>query len=893
MLENCTNLFECEKILSASLDNIKYLGEVDFSLEDIDKLSALIKEKISEYDEKDLIFLSGVPACLSFYLVGKGIINYYSGEFWPPVLEELGITGDRSQNVLGEIFLNFLQNQGFSHVHIKRALPYVAPILLHGGIPLSCSKEFYEKIIKYLLDRRMVDESSIRDEICRIREIEEHREALLDKKDDLFEHINTLEQEIEHLENIIELFRKREELQEKIADQEEWACLPNYDCFIETSKSRKLEIKQKIKEILNKKAGYQGNIESITSENQRLLDFKGEIEKLVQEFDSYQSRQEKISVLKDEAKGREDELNSLAAHLWQWEEGGQSGEESRGTQKITGLLRGFLASELARLSTALKSTLSLDIDKFAALVREQPSLDSLVASGKKFAIRLKELQTACREHRRYEQELAKLEQEMAEWETTLKQVAAALSDPITGPPQHKFKELKERVIQAKVRKEETDAAIETLEKEISPAINDAESRRAQVEHGIFALEQRLGELRPELKGIDQEIKRLKERETECLKQVKSFTGIDQKLLDLAEVIKKIDHDLPLYQKQNKQQEFLKIKIEELTEKIENMASDLLPCGWNEKYSDIICRVDITGISRELKRIIQINSRCDEIKETLDKTKNKVARPGVVVWAGGTLVPAGLILVLTVQNGIGCLILLSGFVLVAVGYGRFKKNKKQIKILEQRRQQAKNNLDDSIKRLTDALKALPVCLESLLASGEEWVGRFEALQTVCQEHQRDEQELAKLEQEMAEWETALEQVAAALPDPITGPPEQKIKELKERVIQAKVRKEETDATREMLEKEILPAINDAESRRVQVEQEIAALEQRRRELGPGFRPGDKEAQGKGNGMPEAGKVVHRNRSEVGGVSRSNKENGTGFAILPGTAKETARSEGKDR
>ncbi|MEW6274834.1 MAG: hypothetical protein AB1556_06930 [Bacillota bacterium] len=574
-----------------------------------------------------------------------------------------------------------------------------------------------------------------------MREIEGHKEALLDKKDDLFEQINTLEQEIEHLENIIELFRKRKELQEKTTDQEAWANLPDdYNRFIATSELRQREISQKIEELLNKKAEYQEKIKSIAPDDQRFLDFKGEIEKLVQEFDSYRSGREKISVLKDGKKRCKDELNSLAAHLWQWKEGEQSGEDSRGTQKITGILRGFLASELARLSTARESPLSLDIDKFVALVREQPSLDSLVVSGKGFAVCFKKLQTLCREHRRDEQELAQLKQEIAEWKAALEQVAVA---------------------------------------------------------------------------------------------------IDQKLQELAEVIKKIGHDLPLYQKQKKQQELLKIKIEELTKKIENLALDLLPGGWNEKYRDIICRVDITEVSRELKRIMQINSRCDEIKETLDKIKNKIARVKVMVWGGGTLVPAGLILVLTIQNSIGCLILLSGFVLVAVGYGCFKKNKKQIKILEQKRKQVKDNLDGSIKRLTEALKGLPVCLESLVASGETWVGRFEELQTACREHQQDEQKLAQLTQEITEWEAALEQVAVALLDPIPGQLEKKIKELKERMIQAKVRKKEADAARETLENEISPAINDAEKRRVQFEQEISALEQRLGELGPGLREIDRE------------------------------------------------------
>lgn len=169
MLELCTELHECEKVLLASLCSVKYLGEVNFSLEDIDRLAALIKEKISQNEEAGINYLKGFPACVSFYLVGKGITNYQGGEFWPPVLAGIGAAEPRSQYALGAIFFKLLRKRDLARVRIKGALSYVTPILLHGGIPISCYKEFHEKVVKYFLNKRLVEENHIRNEVAVIQ----------------------------------------------------------------------------------------------------------------------------------------------------------------------------------------------------------------------------------------------------------------------------------------------------------------------------------------------------------------------------------------------------------------------------------------------------------------------------------------------------------------------------------------------------------------------------------------------------------------------------------------------------------------------------------------------------------------------------------------------------
>ncbi|SHJ31951.1 hypothetical protein [Desulfofundulus thermosubterraneus] len=46
MLERCIDVEDCEQVLSAELENVTFLGQVELSAEDIEKLGVLIRDKI-------------------------------------------------------------------------------------------------------------------------------------------------------------------------------------------------------------------------------------------------------------------------------------------------------------------------------------------------------------------------------------------------------------------------------------------------------------------------------------------------------------------------------------------------------------------------------------------------------------------------------------------------------------------------------------------------------------------------------------------------------------------------------------------------------------------------------------------------------------------------------
>jgi hypothetical protein len=79
MLERCADLAECERVLSATLKGVTFLGQVELSAEDTEKLGLLIREQIKQDIRQGTQFLKdNAPTCLSLFLVGAGICSLKS-----------------------------------------------------------------------------------------------------------------------------------------------------------------------------------------------------------------------------------------------------------------------------------------------------------------------------------------------------------------------------------------------------------------------------------------------------------------------------------------------------------------------------------------------------------------------------------------------------------------------------------------------------------------------------------------------------------------------------------------------------------------------------------------------------------------------------------------------
>ena len=90
------------------------------------------------------------PAATVIFLVAEGIHCYEGGTFWPN-LSVSGISTNQ-QNAVGEQFLRSLirlQLNTFDDVvHRENALPFLTPILLHGGIPAYSAGAVWERLIE-------------------------------------------------------------------------------------------------------------------------------------------------------------------------------------------------------------------------------------------------------------------------------------------------------------------------------------------------------------------------------------------------------------------------------------------------------------------------------------------------------------------------------------------------------------------------------------------------------------------------------------------------------------------------------------------------------------------------------------------------------------------------
>jgi len=151
MIEKCTNLECCEKILTSNIKKDHLIGEIVLSLDEINMLGNLIKTHMSYKRYSDISFLkNNLPVSLSFFLVWEGIYHYegHDGDYWSSIKKYIGNLNPNSTTKLGQIFYDFIENNNLPYFEIKGSNKYVTNILLHGMIPDSCLEEYFEHIYK-------------------------------------------------------------------------------------------------------------------------------------------------------------------------------------------------------------------------------------------------------------------------------------------------------------------------------------------------------------------------------------------------------------------------------------------------------------------------------------------------------------------------------------------------------------------------------------------------------------------------------------------------------------------------------------------------------------------------------------------------------------------------
>lgn len=331
MLERCAELTECEQILSEKLREVTFLGQVELSREDIEKLGNLIREQISPDVRQGTRFLEhNAVACLSFFLVGVGVWRYREGNYWSAVSELAGLDDVNWQVRWGRIFLEFLGQNGLPRldleVEAEGAHRYVTPILLHGGIPQSCLDEFFGKVVRQMVDSDVVDPDDVRDWLFGIREQEDKLQALRKEIRRLSQEEATLSPELKNLDELIKLKRKARELSAKAERVQEYQDLPE-DCpgFLMAKETELVKLRGRVAALEKERAECRHKIEAFTESDERVLEYALAIDGCRRDCLLLTQEQRRLTRLKTQEIALKENLsclsNSLFSKPWQEEFG--------------------------------------------------------------------------------------------------------------------------------------------------------------------------------------------------------------------------------------------------------------------------------------------------------------------------------------------------------------------------------------------------------------------------------------------------------------------------------------------------------------------------------------------------------------------------------------------
>ncbi len=233
MLETCVSLYDCERVLIEKFQEVKFIGEIELSPEDIRKLINFIIIELDPDPKYGLNLLKQkAPATISAFLVWQGIIEYEEGDYWTPALRAIGLEEPRWQQELGETFIDFLRCMDLPDFPIEGALRFVTPILLHGGIPQKCLGQFFDYVIMDMVEFNLVTGDEIRDYLHSLREDEKTRVALRQKLKELKQSESKCRKEAKDLASFIDLRQEAVKLRESVGNPDEWRHVPeDYETF--------------------------------------------------------------------------------------------------------------------------------------------------------------------------------------------------------------------------------------------------------------------------------------------------------------------------------------------------------------------------------------------------------------------------------------------------------------------------------------------------------------------------------------------------------------------------------------------------------------------------------------------------------------------------------------
>lgn len=211
MIENRSDLSQCEELLARECQKVSLLGEIGLRTRDFDRIKDLIEQRVSADPSQGTRFLARkAPTCLACFLVWAGLVGYEDGDYWSAVQEFTSLPDTPYwEQKLGRFFLDFLEAHDLPRFDIEGGHTYVTPILTHGGIPNSCLEEYFEEIVLPMVQRDLLDPSDpeeVRQELSALRQYHQERKPLEQERAALLDKLRSLEDQMDHVQRVAKAF---------------------------------------------------------------------------------------------------------------------------------------------------------------------------------------------------------------------------------------------------------------------------------------------------------------------------------------------------------------------------------------------------------------------------------------------------------------------------------------------------------------------------------------------------------------------------------------------------------------------------------------------------------------------------------------------------------------
>ena len=319
VIEDCSDLAQCEQELSKKAQTVRLLGEIPLSSVELDHLGTLIRQTITPSISEGTRFLERqAPTSLACFLVGMGIVGYRDGDYWSAVRESTGLVDDPNwKRRWGRIFLDFLKTNDLPRFEIEGGLTYVTPILAHGGIPNSCLDEFFEKVLLPMIQRDLndpTDPEEISHELAIRREDNRERVGVEQQHAGLQRQVYAVKDKAQRMHRVVKAYDEIIhiwELEESVGCLELLSEAPQ-DCeaFLEHTSKSIHELENLIHDFERERARCERVLASLSEQDERVLAQAEAIARVVCEYVSLSDEHRMVTVLEAEERDLVHQINS-------------------------------------------------------------------------------------------------------------------------------------------------------------------------------------------------------------------------------------------------------------------------------------------------------------------------------------------------------------------------------------------------------------------------------------------------------------------------------------------------------------------------------------------------------------------------------------------------------